>query len=91
MERITDEMRNHRNLIIRAASQDDVHTAARLIQDALGIETGDVASHMLSEQWRWRQLYYSARIAELKSWLMAECMAVIDLTETYAPVSTVGD
>ena len=87
---ITPEMKSHKNLVVRAASQDSVDDAARIIQDALGIETGDTASHMLSADWRWQQLYYEARIAEIRSWLSAECMAVVDLVP-YVEVSTVGD
>lgn len=79
------------NLIAFAARQDNVHTAARLIQDALGIATGDTASHMMPEQDRWQQLRYPSRIGYIKNWLMVECMDVVDCSPTFIPVSTKGD
>lgn len=78
-----------RNLLERAAQLDSVDQAAKLLQDALGITTGDLAGLHLDEQRRWGRIDPATRLSQLATWLRAECFECMDLIEITAPMQTV--
>jgi hypothetical protein len=63
-----------RNLLLAAAKETNIDTGVRMIQDALGIETGDVAGQSLAgKDSAWKEAPVWSRLALIAAWLKAEC------------------
>lgn len=72
-------MLTRNNLILRAAALNDIHAAARLIQDALGAIHGDIAGIMLHDvEAKWSRMSQEGRAATLAPYLEAEVRRTIE-------------
>lgn len=80
------------NLLDKAAACDDRDAALKIIADALGLDLrSNVAKVCIwSDAHRWSRVTPDARLAELASWLNAECYECMDLVLIDAPLSVVG-
>jgi hypothetical protein len=66
------------NLILSACLEPSVDEAARRIQEALGIATGDVAGVCLPSSRDWYRSTTAQRAMAIAEWLRAEAMDVVD-------------
>ena len=62
------------NLLEQAIDCDDAHRAARIIQDALGIESSDVADYVFRKKWPANRVQRARIIGE---WLKAEARLLV--------------
>lgn len=68
-------MLTRENLILRAAVLNDIHAAARLIQDALGAVHGDIAGDMLHHvEAKWSLMSHEERARALTAYFIAEAL-----------------
>ena len=62
------------NLLEQAIDRDDADRAARIIQDALGIESDDVANYVFPKTWPFNREQRARIIGE---WLRAEARFLV--------------